>query len=144
MASELERRTASARESLKTSPPAASPSWEQCNWCPVKHLCDDYWTPATQTVIASQKTDVNTFVDAQLKLENRLGPKSFAATLISGTGLSPNSSLILSGQGQDQYLTAGKTIRVLSGTLESPNHDDLDDTPYKITLNRSSERFFLD
>jgi len=144
MASNLDIRVTSARESLTISPPPAKPSWEQCQWCPVKQLCDEYWLPATQSAITSQKTPTNDYLDAQLHLDNRLGPKSFSATVIAGIGLNPGTNLTVSDQGQDQHLAAGRTIRVLNAKIEKPEQEESDDNRYRIILDGSTERFFLE
>lgn len=43
------------RQALVSPPPPAQPSVEACRYCPVRQLCDDYWTsPATVPLRAAQ------------------------------------------------------------------------------------------
>jgi hypothetical protein len=48
----VEERARSARGAIARTVPPAVVTSEECRYCDVKHLCDDYWTPSGQALVA--------------------------------------------------------------------------------------------
>src|SRR5439155_4252047 len=50
---ELVDRRHAAVKALSTNPPPARPNAENCRYCAVRHMCDEYWRPATMRALAA-------------------------------------------------------------------------------------------
>lgn len=51
LASELTERSGATRRAVSMRPVPARPSYEACEWCDVRQLCDTYWEPATRALM---------------------------------------------------------------------------------------------
>lgn len=72
---QLVTRRLAVQSALERHPPEPRPSFENCRYCAVRHLCDAYWSPQAQGDMAA--TTKRNFADAQLRITARHGPTSW-------------------------------------------------------------------
>jgi hypothetical protein len=75
----LHERTARIKEEIECDNVPARPSIDNCRYCQVKLLCDDYWT-------SSARDESDEFRDVELVLQSVRGDSIWAAKLISISG----------------------------------------------------------
>lgn len=83
----LHERTAQIKEEIESESVPARPSIDNCRYCQVKLLCDDYWT-------SSARDQSEQFRDVELVLQSVRGDSTWAAKLISVSGR-PSEEVIL-------------------------------------------------
>ena len=125
MAKTIQTRIVDATSSMSEEPPRAVPTADNCAFCSVRHMCDDYWTDDLTTDDAAEWCDVQ----ALLTAEN--GPRSCAVRIGSMDGLLLTPS--------DMVLPIGRTVRVL-GTRRVEDEEAAKPT-WRVTIR--SEVFVL-
>lgn len=73
-------RTARIKKEIESEIVPARPSIDNCRYCQVKLLCDDYWT-------ASVRDESEQFRDVELVVQSARGDSIWTAQLISASGL---------------------------------------------------------
>jgi hypothetical protein len=74
---DLKARTHIALSEIRKDPPPAHPSVQNCSFCPVRHMCDDYWHTTVQEQIRAQKLEdqvansQSKFIDLEILLIKR-------------------------------------------------------------------------
>ena len=107
---QLATRGAAARKAIAADPPEAMPSPQQCRYCGVRHLCETYWQPEVQQRMADEtKGEVRSFVDVEVSIERRHGPKSWDIVFIAGT----NQTRGLLRTSGDLDFQSGQKLRIL-------------------------------
>lgn len=80
--SQLKDRISRAMRLITTDKPIAKLSSENCPYCFVRHLCDEYWTEQAQRYHCNVGSR-DKFLDIEVLLENRQGPNIWKAILCS-------------------------------------------------------------
>lgn len=109
----LRERTTEAMASLAEEPPGARPSQENCTYCPVRQLCEDYWAWNSKNVADTDEVGGD-FVDLQIRLTGRNGPGSWDGTIESGRDLESGDRVLLRGTNWPFALKLGQRLRVLN------------------------------
>jgi hypothetical protein len=107
---DLVGRTASVRSQLEHDRPTR-PSPENCTFCSVRHLCEDYWQ------LVSTASEGPT--DAEFTIKARNGPRSFRARLAR------TKEDVLLRTSEDASMPAGSRWRLLSGYGVRGDDDEL-------------------
>jgi PD-(D/E)XK nuclease superfamily len=102
----LAEQIASADDAVVEVPPQARPSTE-CQRCPVRHICEEYWTSAYVTREAGAA-----FVDSEVVVLSRNGPKSWSSRLVHDS-----RKVLLRTTTEDENLEAGQRLRVLDAAV---------------------------
>lgn len=134
LADELKARREEALQALSDRPPVARPSAESCRHCSVRHLCESYWSFIDEP---HKEADgpLSTFIDAQVVVSHRNGPRSWVCTIEHPSHLAERKALIRTTDDGD--FAPGRSVRVLSAIAEEdPEHELL-----ALTLTSASEVF---
>ena len=139
---ELRRRTAEALAKLQVDPPEARPSRENCEHCPVRHLCREYWhSHARQRTSESVK---NRFGDVQISLTGQHGPSSWDGVIESGPDLKVGRPILLRTTNLQFELKPGQQIRLLNVHISVPEEPiEKRQLTYVATMGENSEAFLL-
>ncbi len=137
---QLTSRGATARTAIAGHPPEARPSAEHCRYCGVRQLCETYWNAAVQERIRSEaqsEDQERSFVDIELTIERRHGPKSWDAAIHTGVHLVRG---LLRTNGEIEF-APGQKLRVLDAAEAAA---DAESTGVRcLTLGTLSEVFVL-
>jgi hypothetical protein len=125
-----------AEEALTARPPAARPSAETCQYCSVRHMCEEYWARATQF-----GADGGRFGDVELEIVGQHGPTSWDAVVLRSRSVSPKTPALLRLQ-QPLVLKPSTRVRVLDGALALDV--DAADAHVIVTLGSFSEAYCVE
>ncbi len=117
---ELRMRTATALNNLQDVPPEARPISENCAYCPVRHLCDEYWHLYGRegSIRDSAGTGLG---DVQVRLTHQHGPSSWDGVIESGPHLESGAPILLrTGSGAHEF-HSGQRLRVLNVHINVPD-----------------------
>lgn len=138
---ELVSRTRAVTQALSQRPaPPARPSQENCKYCPVRQLCDEYWTEAMH-VASAVATRGPHFVDCEVTIVRQHGPLSWDGQVTTLAGVTTGSPVLLRA-GQPLALAPGQRLRILDAQIGDLEPED--EEPVIVTLCRWSEPFVLD
>ncbi|TKB75427.1 MAG: PD-(D/E)XK nuclease family protein, partial [Nitrospira sp.] len=141
---ELKERTSAALADIQTDPPEARPSPENCGYCPVRHLCEEYWQwHASQG--ADRESPKGQFADLQIKLADRHGPSSWDGVVESSPDLKACGPILLRTANLRLDLHPGQRLRLLNVHISMPDEESIEDShPYILTImGATSEAFVL-
>ena len=136
---ELRNRTAKAFGRLKDNPPEAVPNIENCSYCSVRHLCNDYWKWHNREVLNLEIPE-SQIVDCEIILTTRHGTSSWDGLVMKEAGSSP-IPVLLRIQNDRFDLEAGQRIRALNVQLNTKSEED-DNLPI-VALVMSTTEIFL-
>jgi hypothetical protein len=95
------------REPTSRHRPATRPSVDNCRYCAVRHLCDEYW----QEIPAAVEPD---FTDLQIAVVGRHGPSSWDGIIERSFRKDTAESIVLRTPATSELVfTKGDCIRVL-------------------------------
>ena len=112
---DLRRRTDAALELTVGREPLARPTADNCEWCSVRHLCEDYW--ATFGPIVTRQLSDYLLSDLELVVKSRNGPRSYVAAPASPAGPAPEVLLRVQ-DGVD--LEVGARLRITGAVFDEP------------------------
>lgn len=142
---DLRQRTDIALAHLGSDPPEARPNSENCAHCSVRQLCGEYWTwckRADSTYESSRE-----FGDAQVRLTDRHGPRSWDGVVESGQGLRIGGRLLLRTSDVPFELRAGQRLRVLNAHKSAADDEIVgsqqSDPPVVMTMSANSEIYLV-
>jgi len=138
----LRTRSENARRAVQQDPPKACPSEETCQYCTVRHLCDDYWQ---WTINNRKSSNAGTFFDLQIKLSGGHGDSSWSGVVEACLGLAVGNPIMFRPKKLPFDLRPGQHLRMLNVHVTSPTNDNIDG-PTEIavaTASTSSEVFVL-
>jgi len=142
----LATRTAQALADLQVDPPEARPTRENCAYCAVRHLCEDYW-PWHAREGPSNESARTGFGDVQIRLSGQHGPTSWDGMVELGPGLRKGRPILLRTGNHVFDHQPGQRVRLLNVYMnipgEEPDDDDRPDPTVVATMGASSEAFFL-
>lgn len=98
--SDLLKRTREAVDSVERLPPDARPSVQNCRFCGVRQLCDEYWKPTTQQRLHQSKEEsgepsAQNLVDIEVNIIEQRGPSSWDAIIMSYGALPSGAKVML-------------------------------------------------
>ena len=144
LARELARRGQLAKASVAVSPPEARPSLDNCRYCSVRHLCDEYWTPSTQRLLESEADEEYEFGDVQILVETPHGPTSWDGRLEVAKLFPGGRPVLLRTNVDDPGFGVGDRVRVLDVHITERDADDVGDRgPVVATMAAASEAFVI-
>jgi len=132
---ELVSRRQAAMKSLSADPPPARPSADNCRYCAVRHMCEEYWEQVAVAAQAAASSDNPPFVDLQIVIADRHGPSSWDGVV------EQSGRTVVLRTGSDVVFRRGDRIRVLNARLTTAEHDETQ--PMVVTLSMMSEVFVL-
>ena len=137
---DLVTRAEVARRSVASESPEARPSLDNCSFCGVKQLCDDYWTVSTQRQIAAARPpEKDGYRDVEVMVTGRHGTFSWDA-VVQIDGAAPRATLVRSSSG-DLKLQAGRRARMVDVHVGAVHEDQGD--PAVLTVGSFSEVYEL-
>lgn len=92
--SRLHNRISRAKRSTATGKPEARLSLENCRYCSVRHLCDEYWTDQRQRHLGGEYAE-GTFLDVEVNLEGRHASNIWNATIHAGSPLRGGDRILI-------------------------------------------------
>jgi hypothetical protein len=128
-AASLRRQVADADGAVTARPPEAIVTSDNCEFCPVRHLCDDYWESELVAVLPEDG-----FSDAQLVIEEERGERTWRVRHEA----SDVSTLMQAPSSLDDF-QAGDVLRVLNAAAAPAEVDE----PPLLNLTRASEYYVL-
>lgn len=130
----ISRRDAAVR-SVTSYPPEARPSPDNCAFCSVRHMCDEYWTSDREMAV-----DDSSFGDIEVIITGRHGPSSWDAVARAKAGSSAERRVLLR-TADDLALRRGQTVRIVDANVVAST--DIE-TVVVVTLGAMSEVFCED
>lgn len=144
---ELRRRAKEAVSDVRAKPPQARPSQENCGYCPVRHLCEEYWEWLCQDPSIGE-SGIKEWTDVQIKVLGPHGPRSWDGVVEGGRRLRIGESILLRLGGDLPFqLCPGNRVRLLRVGLtlasEEPTEEGDSDSVAVATMSLISEAFLL-
>lgn len=141
---EIRKRTAAALISLRSDPPKAQPNPENCAYCTVRHLCEEYWQCHTPHEVGGESRE-DQFADLQIKLSARHGPTSWDGIVESSSALRAGRPVLLRTSNLQFDLHPGQRIRLLNVYVSMPKEESAEErlSPVLATMGKNSEVFLV-
>ena len=143
---ELRGKTTRALADLHYDPPEARPSPDNCSYCPVRQLCEDYWAWHAQQSSDNQSYK-NGYGDIQMKVSGQHGPRSWDGVVEAGLGLKAGLPILLRTAEIASAVGSGQQLRLLNVHVSRDDEDvaEVNDSPPLIvaTMGASSEAFLV-
>lgn len=139
---DLRERTTAALAALQGNPPEARPSVENCAYCTVRHLCEEYWQWQHDSDSESPQARI---VDLQIELTGHHGPRSWDGIVELASGLKRGRPVVLRSSGVQRELHPGQRVRLLDVHLSLPSEDTLEEEaePVVATMTMATEAFVM-
>jgi hypothetical protein len=126
---ELTERARSAVATLAVSPSPARPSADNCRYCGVRQLCDEYWGEGTKALTdGERRIDVvgtGDFIDLEVDLTGRHGPTTWSAVTLSAKRLPAGAKVIINPTRSDRetqaILDLGGRVRIIGARFLPPD-----------------------
>ena len=140
----LRRRTDEALTILQANPPEARPSSQNCEYCPVRHLCEEYWHHHARQK-SSNGSEISEFCDAQIFLTSQHGPSSWDGIVQSGPYLQIGEPILLRTTNLQFKPKPGQRVRLLNVHIKkSEENFNAGQQPKSVaTMSANSEAFLL-
>jgi hypothetical protein len=138
---ELHDRSQAALKALGTHPPEARPSVEACRYCAVRHLCEEYWLPATARALCAADSNKSPFMDLQVSIVARHGASSWDGVIEVSQGVAAGKQIVLRTASPEAGFASGDRIRVLNVRVSTIADDE--SQPAVATLTTMSEAFLV-
>lgn len=136
----LDRRQA-ALKALRANPPEARPGVENCRYCAVRHLCEEYWQPATARALGAADSNRAPFMDLQVSIVARHGPSSWNGVVEVSQSVAAGKQIVLRTAAPEVGFGIGDRIRVLNVHVSTGPDDE--SQPTVATLTATSEGFLI-
>ncbi len=138
---ELDDRRRAALRALGTLPPEARPSVGNCRYCAVRHLCEEYWQPATARSLAAEDSDRAPFMDLQVSIGARHGPSSWDGVVEVAQHVPTGRQIVVRTPSPEVGFSSGDRIRLLNVHVSTVAEDT--SHPAVGTLTAMSEAFLV-
>lgn len=106
---QVKEQVASAQQMLGSDPPPALPG-EQCTFCTVRHLCEDYWASIDHLPVRDG------FQDLELRIRGVNGPRSWHATITRPQSKEGVKCVLRAPSGRN--IDADSEVRALGAAVE--------------------------
>ena len=141
---ELRRRTTEALASLQADPPEARPNPQNCKFCHVRHLCEEYWHLHARQQ-ESHESPKSRFCDVQIGLTGQHGPRSWDGVIESGPDLEVGAPILLRATSPQFDLKPGQRVRLLNVHIRVSPEESIEEQQsiFVATMGANSEAFLL-
>ena len=112
---ELIARTNAAKNLLSIIPAKASPSQENCQFCPVKQICDAYWNSDVLTQITKELPAQSESIDFEAEITSQHGPQSWEAKVVTSGHWMAGTPLLIRTNVPIQPIHPANIYRFLRG-----------------------------
>lgn len=142
---EVRERTVAALASLQSDPAEARPSRDNCAYCSVRHLCEEYWRWQAHAGGDDPESANTLFTDLQIKLSCRHGPSSWDGVVEFASRLRTGAQVLLRTANLQFDLHPGQRLRLLNVYIGVPDEQSMSDKspPIVVTMGGGSEAFLL-
>jgi CRISPR/Cas system-associated exonuclease Cas4 (RecB family) len=137
LADQISVRIAATEEQLALRPPPANPDSEVCEFCDVRHLCDDYWVTVCSTLGAEPAVSSGAFVDCEGEVIRQNGPRSWVLKLEG----EPDSALLRTPTERPGF-AVGDFVRLLGVAAKTVQEEGI--SQCVLTMTSFSESFQVD
>ncbi len=133
----LLERTKAIRSAIQSGEFLACPSGENCRYCTVRQLCDDYWNSEFLALAPENKLG-----DVEAVVIKVLSPRMWQLEVIKGFCAEISNKVYVRGSLPAKNISEGSTVRLLDVNFETQLTDaDLDE--YFLQLTTASEIYWL-
>lgn len=141
---EIVTRREAARQAVSRQPPEARPDPDSCLHCGVRQLCNEYWTPQTQRLMANEARD-RRFGDIEVTISSRRGASSWDAIVECSSIVKRGQPILLRADNPTFAFYAGQRVRLISVHLSVPDEQAWEsEQPAVIgTMGAGSEAFIV-
>lgn len=149
---DLAARTHNALSNIRQDPPPANPSIQNCSLCPVRHLCDAFWSAPVQKQLRIQKTEdaithsQSKLVDIEILLTKRENLTDWHAQAIISGELAYHAPLYIQFSNSIlpmiEAFKVGTHLRLIDVNFALPFEED-NILPTVVIMNRMSEVFIV-
>jgi hypothetical protein len=141
----LVERSEGARQRLELRPPPATPAADVCAWCPVRHLCEEYWRPGTLRQISPLTEDGDRYEDLEIELLAPHGPGMWTAAVRGSSSLKEGSAVRVQVDAVHAALMRkGRVLRILGTRVIELVEFDADASATLIAPSMWTELFVVD
>ncbi|MGB4099777.1 MAG: PD-(D/E)XK nuclease family protein [bacterium] len=121
---EIKKRTGDALANLQSGNPQARLSLENCMYCAVRHLCEDYWPWLVRNYLTGKMIN-GKYIDIQIKLSSQHGPSSWDGEVEYGPAMKAGEAILLRTENPTFDLHPGQRLRLLNVHVSLPS-DEMD------------------
>lgn len=142
---ELKERTISVFRDIQADLPRARTDMQNCEYCSVRHLCEEYWQQLNQRCLTSDPLN-RKYMDVQIKLTSQHGPSSWDGIVECSSKMKVDEKILLRTVNPKVHLHPGQKLRVLNVYLGMPTEEDGMKGNFSIpvaTMGTSSEMFLV-
>lgn len=107
LAAKLDERVERARSDIVRLPPPARPSPDNCRYCGVRQMCEEYWAALEPATPVAGRSDLM-FADLEGTVVGRNGPRSWRLALKAG-----GSEVLLRTPTEVAEFNSGDSVRLL-------------------------------
>jgi hypothetical protein len=138
----LRKSTEAVLAELDRDPPNARPSVENCSYCSVRHLCEDYWHWRST---GAPRDATSGFSDLQIKLSSQHSDSSWGGVVESCGRLQAGEAVLLRTSKLPFELKSGLRLRILNAYVSITEKDLDQGTPEPViaTMGVASEAFLV-
>lgn len=143
---EIRKRTEAVLLDLRLAPPEARPSQENCAYCSVRQLCEEYWQWQWhgQQKECYSEFPAGFFTDLQIQLTTRHGPTSWNGIAESSPSINVGQSILLRTSNVPFSLRSGQRIRLLNVHINKSLGEDFEsENPTTIATMGTNTEVFL-
>ncbi len=137
LADQISVRIEATEEQLALRPLPANPDPEICEFCDVRHLCDDYWVTVCSTLGAEPAVSSGDFVDCEGEVTRQNGPRSWVLELEG-----ESNSALLRTLTERPGFAVGDYVRLLGVAARTVQEDGV--SQRVLTMTSFTESFQLD
>lgn len=133
LADSIRRRVENANREAEAHRPSARPSVENCMYCAVRPICDDYWGDLSTLSRGSDESPA-TYGDVEVVIRARNGPRSWKAAVRP-----QGADALLRTMSEELAWAPGTRLRLLDASVVEEESNGT----IVVTLNAASEAFLL-
>lgn len=137
---DLCRRARNTSNLLNVTPPITRPHPDICHSCSVRHLCDEYWTPAVQQLIRKSGSAGSNFTDVELTISNRRGPLTWDGIVEMSKGMPSGTRVIIQIEPTAKPFKSGDRVRLLNANVTRLEEGVVE---ILLAINNSTECFWI-
>ena len=119
----VKKRTAAVIADLQTGSPPARTNLENCIYCAVRHLCEEYWLWLMRQYPKSELVEGRN-VDIQIKLSRQHGPSSWDGEVEFGPTFKSGEPILLRTVNLAFDLRPGQRLRLLNVQVSIPSEEE--------------------
>ncbi len=142
---EIKKRSTAALADLQPSNPRARTSLENCTYCAVRQLCEEYWHWLARGYPKNEET-TGRYIDIQIKLSSQHGPSSWDGAVEYGPAMQVGEAILLRTENLAFDLHPGQRLRLLNVHVSMPNEEADAKNRHRLivaTMGSRSEMFLL-